>query len=235
MALYFQPQTIGLGLSWDLFYLTGGGNVPAELTNLHGEAVWKVTSVNGSAPAGVARLQEMMAAPVDVVIIDVPSSFIVPGVTPTTVISARGGGATGSAPANPPLWVAWIDRDSCFGQGYYVYSSPWSAIPNYTPTIIAHELAHLSHYINGIQTSEPLATMAENLHRSELGLPLRSVDRYAGGCGPPPRFAPWLESLGSWASTMFRLPFAGRPGEQLLPDAPTRIPDEMFRGRESDD
>jgi hypothetical protein len=235
VALYYKPQDIVLGLSWELFYLTGGGNVQGESANLHGEFVWKVTSVSGSALAGVARLQEMIAAPVDVVIIQVSSSFIVPGVTPTTVISDRGGGTTGFTPANPPLWAVWIDLDHCFGNGYYVYASPYNAIPNYASIIIAHELAHISHHINGIQTSEPLATQAENLHRAELGLPLRSVAIYAGGCGPPPRFAQWLESIGGLAGTFFRSgPSARRRSEQLPPETPTRIPNELFRGLDLD-
>jgi hypothetical protein len=224
----------GYHLSWDLGILAGGGQIGFQGTDLHGESVHRVTDVSGPAQAGVARLQEMMAAPEDVVIIDVASDFVVPGVNPPTPISQRGGGAVGSAPADPPLWAVWIDGGRCFGQGYYVYASMWKAVDQYLPIILGHELAHISHHIHGIQTSEPLATMAENVHRAELGLPLRSVTKYAGGCGDPPSWLPpWLEELA--ASVMKWVPYAEREREQMRPETPGRIPDELFPRRRAPD
>jgi len=213
--------------------LTGVGNISAEGADLHEESLFRVTSVIGPAQAGVARLQEMMAAPEDVVIIEVTSDFVVPGVNPTP-ISQRGGGGVGSAPADPPLWAVWIDGGRCFGQAYYVYASMWKAIENYSPIILSHELAHISHHIHGIQTSEPLATMAENVHRAELGHPLRSVTKYAGGCGEPPSWIPpWLEEFGG--RLLNWVPFAEREREQMRPETPGRIPDELFPRRRAPD
>ena len=53
-------------------------------------------------------------------------------------------------------------------QGYYVFASRWKTIPHYPHTILGHELAHVSHYLQGTPTSEPLATMAEDVDRAEL-------------------------------------------------------------------
>src|SRR5215211_1139661 len=98
--------------------LSGSGTIQSELNvDLHGESVNRVVSIYGTAQAGIARLQEMMAAPEDVVIIQVTADFVVPGVN--IPISQGGGGAVGSAPANPPLWAVWIDGSQCFEKGYY--------------------------------------------------------------------------------------------------------------------
>jgi hypothetical protein len=181
MTLYYQ----GLNPFWCLENLAGSGNIGAESAKLHGESAWKITSVSGSATAGVARLREMLVRPEDVVVIEVSSDFVVPA-NPPVLISTRGGGATGFSRVRS-LWAVFIDKDQCSGQGYYVYASWWKTIPHYPHTILGHELAHVSHYLRGTPTSEPLATMAENAHRAELGLPLRSVRNYSGGCGEGPR------------------------------------------------
>ena len=190
MTLYYQ----GLKPFWCVVNLAGSGNIGAEPVDLHGTSAWKITSVSGSAKAGVARVQEMLARPEDVVVIEVPSDFVVPA-NPPVLISTRGGGATGFSNV-ASLWSVFIDKDQCSGQGYYVYASRWKTIPHDPHIILGHELAHVSHYLQGTPTSEPLATMAENAHRAELGLPLRSVTRYSGGCGQGPRsFPPWLQDL----------------------------------------
>ncbi|MDR6507731.1 hypothetical protein [Arthrobacter oryzae] len=225
MTLYFQGA-----VNFDLAFLAGG-SPSAEFTTLHNEPVWKVTSISGSAPAGVARIQEMINVSEDVVIIPVPSTFVVPGLG--VAIHDRGGGATGSSPANPPLWVAWIDAGNCFGKGYYVYANRWQTIANYSWIILGHELAHVSHHIHGIQTSEYLATVAENAHRTELGLPLRSVTKYAGGCGTPSGWVPpWLAPAADWVDQVLEWT-SPRKREQLPPEEPVRIPDELFRRRET--
>ena len=191
MTLYYQGLTPFVYLE----DLAGSGNIGAESADLHGESAWKITSVSGSARAGVARLQEMVARPEDVVVIEVPSDFVVPA-NPPVLISTRGGGATGFSNA-ASLWSVFIDKDQCSGQGYYVFASRWKTIPHYPHIILGHELAHVSHYLQGTTTSEPLATAAENAHRAELGLPLRSVTKYSGGCGEGPRkLPPWLQE---WA------------------------------------
>ena len=191
MTLYYQ----GLNPFVYLENLAGSGNIGAEPVDLHGASAWKITSVSGSARAGVARLQEMVARPEDVVVIEVPSDFVVPA-NPPVLISTRGGGATGFSSVTS-LWSVFIDKDQCSGQGYYVYASRWKTIPHYPHIILGHELAHVSHYLQGTPTSEALATMAENAHRAELGLPLRSVTTYSGGCGEGPRrLPPWLQE---WA------------------------------------
>src|SRR5215204_1921271 len=186
MTLYYQ----GRNPFWYLENLAGSGNIGAESANLHGDAVWKITSVSGSARAGVARLQEMLARPEDVIVIEVPSDFVVPA-NPPVLISTRGGGATGFSNV-ASSWAVFIDKDQCSGQGYYVYAGRWKTIPHDPHIILGHELAHVSHYLQGTPTSEFLATMAENAHRAELGLPLRSVTKYSGGCGDGPgRLPPW--------------------------------------------
>ena len=185
MTLYYQGLTPFVYLE----DLAGSGNIGAESADLHGESAWKITSVRGSARAGVERLQEMVARPEDVVVIEVPSDFVVPA-NPPVLISTRGGGATGFSSA-ASLWSVFIDRDQCSGQGYYVFASRWKSIPHYPHIILGHELAHVSHYLQGTTTSERLATVAENAHRAELGLPLRSVTNYSGGCGEGPRLLPW--------------------------------------------
>lgn len=191
MTLYYQ----GLNPFVYLEDLAGSGNIGAESADLHGESAWKITSVSGSAKAGVERLQEMVARPEDVVVIEVPSDFVVPA-NPPELISTRGGGATGFSSA-ASLWSVFIDKDQCSGQGYYVFASRWKTIPHYPHIILGHELAHVSHYLHGTTTSERLATVAENAHRAELGLPLRSVTEYSGGCGEGPRrLPPWLQA---WA------------------------------------
>lgn len=230
MTLYYQ----GSNPPWDMGFLTGGlGTLGSEAADLYGQPVFKVTSVSGPAQAGVARLNELMARPEDVVIIQVPSDYVVPGLD--ILISKVGGGAVGIAPgSDPPLWAAWIDGDHCFGQGYYVYASMWKAIENYSPIILGHELAHISQRIHGIGSSEPLATMAENVHRAELGFPLRSVTNHAGGCGEPPSWIPpWL---GVWASRILNwTPFARREREQMGTETLGRIPDELFPRRRAPD
>jgi hypothetical protein len=191
MTLYCQGPTSFVYLE----DLTGSGTIGAESADLHGEPAWKITSVSGSAKAGVERLQEMVARTEDVVVIEVPSDFVVPA-NPPVLISTRGGGATGFSNA-ACLWSVFIDRDQCSGQGYFVFANRWKTIPHYPHIILGHELAHVSHYLHGITTSERLATVAENAHRAELGLPLRSVTEYSGGCGEGPRrLPPWLQT---WA------------------------------------
>jgi hypothetical protein len=165
----------------------------------------------------VARLEEMMARPEDVVVIEVSSDFVVPA-DPPVVISTRGGGATGFSKV-ASLWAVFIDRDECSGHGYYVYAGRWKTIPHYPHVILGHELAHVSHYLRGTPTSEPLATMAENAHRAELGLPLRSVTKYSGGCGEGPSWRPlWLRRMSKWTS------HSGRSRPQIPPGTPEGIP-----------
>ena len=191
MTLYYQ----GINPFLHLEKLAGSGTISAESADLQGESAWKITPVGGSAKAGVARLQEMLARPEDVVVIDVPSDFVVPA-DPPVLISTRGGGATGFSNI-ASRWAVFLDKDRCSGQGYYVYASRWKTIPHEPHIILGHELAHVSHYLRGTPTSEPLATMAENVHRAELGLPLRSLTNYSGGCGDGPR---WL-SRSFWRGT----------------------------------
>ena len=196
MTLYYQ----GLNPFRCLEDLAGSGNIGAEPSDLHGESAWKITSVTGSARAGVARLREMLARPEDVVVIEVPSDFVVPA-NPPVLISTRGGGATGFSNVRS-LWAVFIDKDQCSGHGYHVYASRWKTIPHDPHIILGHELAHVSHYLEGTPTSEALATMAENAHRAELGLPLRSVTKYSGGCGKGPRLLPpWADRLLKWTNS----------------------------------
>lgn len=213
MTLYYQ----GLNPFWYLENLAGSGNIGAESADLRGESVWKITSVSGSAKAGVARLQEMLARLEDIVVIEVPSDFVVPA-NPPVLISARGGGATGFSNA-ASLWAVFIDKDQCSGQGYYVYAGTWKTIPHDPHIILGHELAHVSHYLHGTPTSEALATMAENDHRAELGLPLRSVAKYGGGCGEGPRRLPsWLQE--SAGRILKWTPYSGRTREQAAEGRP---------------
>ena len=207
MTLYYQ----GLKPFWCVVNLAGSGNIGAEPVDLHGASAWKITSVSGSARAGVERLQEMVARPEDVVVIEVPSDFVVPA-NPPELISARGGGATGFSSVTS-LWSVFIDKDQCSGHGYYVYASRWKTIPHYPHIILGHELAHVSHYLQGTPTSEPLATMAENAHRAELGLPLRSVTTYAGGCGEGPSEASPMASGVGWSPPPFMR--SSRPSRHL--------------------
>ena len=85
MTLYYQGLTPFVYLE----DLAGSGNIGAESADLHGESAWKITSVSGSARAGVARLQEMVARPEDVVVIEVPSDFVVPANPPVLDLDTR--------------------------------------------------------------------------------------------------------------------------------------------------
>ena len=141
----------------------------------------------------------MLSRAEDVVVIEVPSDFVVPA-NPPVLISARGGGASGFS-TTTFAWSVFIDRDECSGQGYYVYAGRWKTIPHYPHIILGHELAHVSQYLQGTPTSERFATMAENAHRAELGLPLRSLTKYSGGCGEGPRsLPPWAGRLLKWSN-----------------------------------
>ena len=144
--------------------------------------------------SGVARVQAMLARPEDVVVIEVPSDFVVPA---NLRIDLHARWRRDWLFERASFWSVFIDKDQCSGLGYDVYASRWKTIPQYPHIILGHELAHVSHYLQGTPTSEPLATTAENTHRAELGLPLRSVTKYSGGCGEGPRrLPPWLQE---WA------------------------------------
>jgi hypothetical protein len=182
MTLFYEPPLVALSPNLiTLSLIAVDGSFGLEASEILGTQVIKLEYFPVSGGFGQNRIEALTVMPSPVVVSSVNSTYTLPDDSPITRYGA-------AVLFNGGVQILVWDQQACNGAGYFFCGPGETPIPAPATTLVAHELSHAFHNAIGDAPAndnqkEAQAITDENLHRQQLGLPVRDPGNHRGGCG----------------------------------------------------